>query len=467
MNMQSGIIASDAPIAEQLAEFASGLDHDKVPAKVRTRAMYHMLDAAGIAVASTRYPFAHPVLAGLQALGDTGDVPVFGMSARLSPRDAATMNGYLCHGLDYDDTHITGVTHPTCSVLPAVLSASAMSGASGREAVTAFIIGVEAAARIGTAAQAAFHQVGFHPTGIVGVFACVLAAGRLMGLNTVQLENAQGLALSQASGSMAFLEDGAWNKRFHPGWAAQSALTACALAREGFVGASNPYEGRFGFYNIFGGKFTDWVDLSYATAGLGTTWELMETGIKPYPTCHLTHACIDAALALRGHVDPAQVTKIEARIPHQGFPVVCDPVENKLKPTSDYDAKFSLHYLTACALIRGRLTLDELEPEFFTDPEILALTSKVTHAAYPDSPFPAAYSGGLTITMADGTTHEHNEPVNRGAADRPLSNADIVAKYRDNAALWAGPAKVAAMETAMLELEAAPSAVEALGVFAA
>lgn len=466
MNMQSEIVVDETPISEALATFTVSLDHDAIPAEVRTRAMHHMLDAAGIAVASTRYPFAHPVLAGLQALGDTGDTPVFGMAATLSPRDAATMNGYLCHGLDYDDTHITGVVHPTTSVLPAVLSAAAMTGATGREVVTAYIIGVEAAARIGTCAQSAFHQVGFHPTGIVGIFGCVLAVGRLMGLNARQLENAQGLAVSQASGSMEFLEDGAWNKRFHPGWAAQSALTACALAREGFVGATRPYDGRFGFFNIFGGKFTDWVDLSYATAGLGTVWELMATGIKPYPTCHLTHACIDAALALRDSVDIAKIDRIEARVPHQGFKTVCEPEANKLKPRSDYDAKFSLHYLTACALTEGRLTLDELEPAYFTNPEILALAAKVSYADYPGSPFPAAYSGGLTIHMTDGTSVEHNEPVNRGAADRPLSNAEIVEKYRDNAALWAAPAKVAAMEAAMLGLEDAPVAVDALRIFA-
>jgi 2-methylcitrate dehydratase PrpD len=467
MNIQSEIRADEAPITKQLADFAVNLQADAIPAEVRTRAMHHMLDAAGIAVASTRYPFAHPVLAGLQALGDKGDVPVFGMAAHMSARDAATMNGYLCHGLDYDDTHITGVVHPTCSILPACLSAAAMSGASGPEMVTAFIIGVEAAARIGTCAQSAFHQVGFHPTGIVGIFGCVMAVGRLMGLNATQLENAQGLAVSQASGSMEFLEDGAWNKRFHPGWAAQSALVACALAREGFIGATRPYDGRFGLFNIFGGKYTDWVDLSYATRDLGATWELMETGIKPYPTCHLTHACIDSALALRDKVDTASIERIEARVPHQAFPVVCEPEANKKKPASDYDAKFSLHYLTACALMRGRLTLDELEPEFFTDPEILALTAKVSFADFPDSPFPAAYSGGLTIHMADGTTHTHDERVNRGAADRPLSNAEIVEKYRDNAALWAGPDKVAAMEAAMLGLDEAENAVAALGTFSA
>jgi len=468
VNRQSDILSEAAtaePIAPRLAEFAAGLAHGAIPATVRTRAMHHMLDAAGIAVASTRYDFAHKTLAGIQSLGGTGNVPVFGMPARLSPRDAALMNGVLCHGLDFDDTHISGVVHPTASVFPAVLSAAAMTGASGREMVTAYVIGVEAAARIGTCAQSAFHQVGFHPTGIVGVFGCTLAAGRLMGLNAKQLTQAQGLALSMASGSLQFLEDGAWNKRFHPGWAAQSGITAAALAREGFVGASDPYDGRFGFFNIYGGKFTDWVDLGHATAGLGEIWELMETGIKPYPTCHLTHAAIDSALALRDKLDVAKIAAIEARVPHQAFKVVCEPEANKKRPTSDYDAKFSLHYLVAAAFVTGRITLDELEPEFFTDPAILALTDRVEYADFPDSPFPKAYSGGLVVRLQDGTEISHMEPVNRGAADRPLANAEIVAKYRANAALWAGPERVARMEAAMLGLDEAPAGAAALAPF--
>ncbi len=469
MNRQTDIVADTetraTPIAETLADFAAELAHDDIPAEVRTRAAHHMLDAAGIAVASTRFDFAHKVLAGIQALGATGEAPVLGLPVRLAPRDAALMNGVLCHGLDYDDTHIAGVVHPTASVLPAVLSAAAMTGASGREMLTAYLIGVEAAARLGSCARSAFHQVGFHPTGIVGVFGCALAAGRLMGLNARQMIDAQGLALSMASGSMQFLEDGAWNKRFHPGWAAQAGITAAALAREGFQGASGAYEGRFGFFNIYGGKFTDWVELSDATAGLGEVWELMQTGIKPYPTCHLTHAAIDAALLLREGLDLAAIESIEARVPHQGFGTVCEPEANKKRPRSDYDAKFSLHYLVACALVSGRLTLEELEPRFYTDPEILALTDRVSYADYPDSPFPKAYSGAVIVRLKDGTELSHFEPVNRGAADRPLANAEIVGKFRDNAALWAGPARVAAMQAAMLDLDEAPRAAEALAPF--
>jgi len=464
MNMQS-LIHAAAPITQQLAEFALGLAHAEVPAEVRTRAHHTMLDAAGIALASTRYPFAHPVLAGLQAFGDTGDVPVFGMPARLPARDAATMNGFLCHGLDFDDTHIAGIVHATASLLPATLSASAMTGATGREMVTAYVVGVETATRLGMCARGAFHQAGFHPTGMIGIFGCVLAAGRLMGLNAKQLENAQGLAVSMAAGSMEFLEDGASNKRFHPGWAASSALTACALAREGFKGATAPYDGRYGLFNIYGGKYADWFDFSGIAAEFGTRWELMNVAIKPYPTCHFSHAVIDCALALRDKAPLDRIAKIVAAVPQEVHSTICEPVANKRRPRNDYDAKFSTHFLVGTALKHGRLGLAELEPEFLSDPEVQRLMDLTECAAYGDGPFPAAYSGALTITLDDGTVLAHDEPVNRGAADRPLANAEIVAKYRDNAAMWASPDRVAAMEAEMLGLDQAGDAADALAIF--
>jgi 2-methylcitrate dehydratase PrpD len=382
MNKETDILSQQAqaetPISERLAAFAVNLDHDTIPPEVRTRAAHHMLDAAGIALASTRYDFAHKTLAGMRALGSQGDVPVLGLPARMNPRDAATLNGFLCHGLDYDDTHIAGIIHPTASVMPAVLSAAAMTGASGREMLTAYVAGIETATRIGICAKSAFHQVGFHPTGMVGIFGCVLAAGRLLGLNVAQLAHAQGLAVSMAGGSMEFLEDGAWNKRFHPGWAASSALTAVALAREGFVGATRPYDGRFGFFNIYGGKYTDWIDLSGISADFGSVWELMRTAIKPFPACHFTHAAIDAALALRDRCPADQIERIEVRVPQQVFGTICDPVAAKRRPKNDYDAKFSVQYLVGTALVHGRLGLAELEPDYLTDPTTLAARSMST-----------------------------------------------------------------------------------------
>lgn len=461
-------VTQQKPITQALAEFAAGTRAEDIPAAVRFRALHHMLDAAGIAVAATRYDHSHRVLNAMRGLGGEGDVPVIGFPACLSPRDAAILNGYLCHGLDFDDTHVAGIIHPTASIFPAVLSASAMVGASGRDMVTAFVIGIEAAARIASVAKSGFHQVGFHPTGIVGVFGAALAAGRLIGLNARALAMAQGIAVSMASGSLEFVEDGAWNKRLHPGWAAQAGITAAALAREGFVGATRPYDGRFGLFKSYMGSYADQADFKLATAGLGDTWELMQTAIKPYPACHFTHACIDAALILREQgVTADQVRQIEVRVPAGTHKVICLPEANKLKPANSYDAQFSVQWLTAAALVRGRLGLAELEPSEIVDPEIMALTQKVRFSDYPDSPFPRAYSGEVVISLTDGRTVSHREHINRGAAERPLTNGEIVEKFRANAATASDPAKVERMERAMLGLETAADAAAMLGVFSA
>ena len=462
MNIQTKIdsptTTSDQPIVEVLAEFVCELKHDDIPKTVRTRALHHMLDAAGIALASTRYEFAHKTLAGLQAVGGQGSVPVLGMPATLPLRDAAIMNGFLCHGLDYDDTHVAAIVHPTASVFPAVLSAASHVGATGEELVTAFVAGVETAARVGMVAKSQFHQVGFHPTGMVGIFGCVLAVGKLMGLNKKQLMSAQGIAVSMASGSMEFLEDGAWNKRIHPGLAAGSAITAAAIAKEGFKGITDPYTGRFGLYNAYlgCGPRTNDIDLSLATAGLGETWELLATAIKPFPTCHFSHGAIDAALALRDDVsDPGEIKSILALLPEGVHKTICEPEANKKRPQNDYDAKFSTHFLVAASLIRGRLTLDELEPDVLRDPEILALADKLGYENDPDSPFPDAYSGELIITMNDGRELRHREHINRGAADRPLSNEEIIAKFDDNAIMAVNAATAEKQKAAMLALDSA------------
>lgn len=448
--------AAAAPIREALATFAADTRDEDIPAAVRVRAVHHMLDSAGIALAASRQDFAQRTLNAMRGLAGDGPVPVFGMPARLPARDAAIVNGFLCHGLDFDDTHVAGIVHATSCMLPTVMSAAIMTGASGRAAVTAYLVGVEAAARLGMVAKGGFHQVGFHPTGMIGVFGATLAAGRLMGLTAKQLGMAQGIALSMAAGSLEFLEDGAWNKRLHPGWAANAGITAAALAREGFVGATRPYDGRFGVFNSYLGKEAARADLSLATAGLSKTWELMSTAIKPYPACHFTHACIDAALALKsGGVDWRQIERVEVQVPDAVFKTVCEPEANKLAPANGYDAQFSLQWLTACALVKGRFTLNELEPEALSDADVMTVTRKTRYAPYIGGPFPRTYSGQVIVTLADGRTLRHDEPVNRGAADRPLSNDEIVAKFRDNAAFAANPEGIGRMERAMLGLDAA------------
>jgi len=437
-----------------LARFAANLRHEDIPANIRSRARHHLLDAIGIALASTKYDFAQRTLNAIAGLGGAGPVPVIGMPARLSARDAAVVNGLLCHGLDFDDTHLGGVVHPTASALPAALSAAMHVGAGGRDLLTAYIIGVEASARLGAVVKGAFHQIGFHPTGVVGAFGCALTAGVLFGLSERELVHAQGIALSLASGSLEFLEDGAWNKRVHPGWAAAAGITAAALAKQGFKGASRPYIGRFGLYRSHLGPLAEGCDYKLATAGLGESWEILRTAIKPFPACHFTHGCIDAALRLRNDgVEAGAIDAIEALVPGEVVKTVCEPEANKKRPANSYDAQFSIPFLVAAALVRGRLTLAELEESALSDPQILALADRVGYRVDPDSPFPRAYSGEVRIALKSGKRIGAREEINRGAPDRPLTEADIVAKYRANAAVAVSPATAARIEEAVLRLD--------------
>jgi 2-methylcitrate dehydratase PrpD len=430
--------AAPANIAQALAAFVHNLEFDAIPAAVRERAAYLMLDATGIALASTRWDFAHKSLSAVQGLAGSGGgrkCTVLGMPARLPLRDAVLLNGILVHGLDYDDTHVPGVIHATASAFPCALGVGEHLGLSGRAVLTAYVAGIETGARLGAVAKGAFHQIGFHPTGLIGAYACALLAGRLLGATPAQLHMAQGITLSTGAGSLEFLEDGSWSKRLHPGWAGVAGITGAALARQGFVGPQRPYEGRFGLFPSHLGPLAEGCDYALATAGLGETWELEQVAVKPFPICHFAHGCADAALALRREhgLRPEDIAEVRALVPREVIKTICEPVANKLRPVSDYDAKFSLPFIVAACLVRGRFGLAELEADALHDETILALAAKVRYEADPASPFPRAYSGELVLTTRDGRELRQREHINRGAAERPLANAEIEAKFLDNA----------------------------------
>lgn len=419
-------------IAHRLAEFAATLRYDAIPPMVRSRAKRLMLDAIGCGLAAKRFDFAQASLRAIRSLGGAGPRAVLGHPDRLPLRDAVLANGILMHGLDYDDTHTEGVVHLTVAVLPAVLGLGAELDRSGRDLLTAYVAGIEAGARIASVAKGGFHKAGFHPTGVVGAFAAAVAAGKLYGLSVDQLVNAQGAALSVASGSLEFLEDGSWTKRLHAGWASVGGITAAALARGGFVAPKAAYEGRFGLFSLY--LKNPPGDIARASASLGATWETLNVAVKPFPACHFVHAFADAAIALkRKGVDPAQVESVTALVPQEEIEVICEPAANKRRPANDYDAKFSLPYVVAASLRAGKFGLAELDDGALADPATLALAAKVGYRADPNSGFPRHYSGELVVRLAEGREIRHREAVNRGAAERPLTNADVETKFMENA----------------------------------
>jgi 2-methylcitrate dehydratase PrpD len=438
-------------LAARIGDYAAAAELDDVPANVLERARHLVLDAVGLAFASTAYDFSGVARDALSRLG-RGDHPVLGMPDRLDPRDAAVLNGVLIHGMDFDDTHIPAVTHVSAAALPAALSAATTAGRDTRDLLLAYVLGVEVSARVGIGGAGGFHDVGFHPTAVAGAFGAAVAAGRLGGLDGPALAAAQGVVGSMSAGLLEFLEDGSWTKRLHPGWAAMCGLTAASFAGAGWSGPPAVYEGRFGLYRThLAGRETR---PEAVAEGLGTEWELMRTAVKPYPICHFNHAFADATLGLRAAhgLRPEDVAAIRCRIHPVPGKVVCEPAEAKRAPRDEYDAKFSLPFVVSAALVRGRFTLAELEDDALADPAILRLARIVEVSDDPDSAFPRAYSGAVEIELTDGRVLRHREQVNRGHDERPLSNAEIVEKFRASIGRVADDATADRVQEAVLTL---------------
>ena len=447
--------AARPTISQQLAEFGAGLSYDNIPQSVRECAKFHILDVIGTALAATHYDFAKHALSGLLGIAEGGSNSVIGMGVRLPLRDAVLLNGILAHGLDYDDTHPEAIVHPTCSTFPCALGLAEHIDAAGKDLLTAYILGVDVATRVGIAAKGHMHTAGFHTTGLAGHFGCVMVAGKLFNLAPQKLVMAQGLAGSTSSAVSEHRADGAWNKRMHPGWAGVGGITAAALARGGFIGTKKIYEGADGLFRSHtGDKFKD-VDLEAMTRDLGKTWLIEEVAVKPYPICHLLHACADAALALRRkhNLKPQDIVKARALLHPETFHYVAEPADMRRRPVSDYMAKFSVQFVVAACFVRGKFGFAELETDALNDAEILALAQRVSHEADPESQFPKYFSGGVVVTTKDGRELVHMEKINRGAGERALTGDEIAAKYMENAGLAISRGRAERIRDAVLDIE--------------
>ncbi len=471
------------PLASSLARFAHRLQPAAIPPWIVERASHLVLDAIGCGLAARGEPFATRSVDAIAALaaadappdargwgGSTavaaaaagGGLPVVGFARRLPLRDAMLANGVLCHGLDFDDTHIGGVLHLSVAIAPAVLALASHRGASGRDALAAYVVGIEAGARIAAAASGRFHAKGFHPTGVVGAFAAALACGKLLGLDAAGMLRAQGMVLSFASGSLQFLDDGAWTKRFHPGWAAQAGFQAAHFAAHGIPAPIAPLAGRFGLYASYLGDdspppaATQETASGIDAAGNVHDWELPNVAVKPFPLCHLSHASADAAIWLRDQGLPLDaIEHIDVLVPAQTMPVIGVPQPAKRRPRSDYEAKFSVHYAVASGLLRGRVGLAELEPAAYGDPTVLALMDRIECIADPDADFPRYYGGEVRVLLGDGSRRVRREAINRGHAERPLDGHAIRRKFDENARLHFAREHADAIADAILGLASA------------
>ncbi len=344
----------------KLAAYVAGLTYDAIPREVLERAKHLTLDFLGSAVRARREAESTPSLLGMLktlALDGDGQATVVGDSKTWTPAVAALLNGALGHSLDFDDTHADSSLHPSAPVVPAAFAAGEMVNASGRDVLTAIVAGYEVCCRLGNALDPTSHYArGFHPTATAGTFGAAAAAAKLFGLNKEQIISAFGVSGSQAAGSLQFLVNGSWNKRYQVGAAAMNGVIAATLSRDGFIGSSESVEGKHGL--LVG--YTDAPHPDKAVADLGRTYETMKIGVKPYPSCRYTHAAIDALLAMRRahNLTPDQIRRVEIGLHRNGITLTGD-APTKRHPTSIVGGQFSMFFTAALALDQGRFGWDD------------------------------------------------------------------------------------------------------------
>jgi len=397
---------------------------------VRERVKAFALDLVGIMLRARNEAESTPaMIAAASCLGlASGTCTVVGDPAGYAPPGAAMLNGTLAHSLDFDDTHAPGSLHPSAPIVPAALAAAEMAGADGKALIAAIVAGYELQIRLALALDPAAHyDRGFHPTATCGAFGAAAAAGRLLGLDTEGHSNAFGIVLSMSAGSMQFLVNGAWTKRSHVGHASMCGLIAATLAREGYKGASEAIEGKWGFLHAYAPA----ADAAKVVDGLGSRWETMKIAVKPYPSCRYSHAPLDGILALaREHgIKADEVEEVAIGLPEPGWKLIGDPEPAKQSPKSVVDGQFSMAFCAAVALRSGGFAWDDYA-RHLGDPATLALCKRVR--TWVDSKAQADFqkemSGSVRINTTRGVFETYVR-VPKGEPANFLSAAELRTKF--------------------------------------
>jgi 2-methylcitrate dehydratase PrpD len=416
-------------VAETLAAKIVALKAGGLPAATTRKCDDLLIDVVGLCVTARNEDYVESALAGWD---DDGPCTAIGHKRTLNASGAAFVNGTAAHGEDFDDTFEGGPVHAGAVVVPAVLAACERHNPDGRMALIGIAVGTEVLCRLSVVVPKAVHKAGFHPTAIFGAMGAAAGAGAALGLNARQIVDALGIAGSMAGGIIEYLAEGAWTKRMHAGWAAQSGIRAALLARGGFVGPRTVFEGVHGLFNGF--AHTTKGDYDALTSDFGTRWVTDTLAFKPYPCGTMAQPYIDCArrLAARG-IKAEDIKEIVCEVAEGTVHRLWEPLADKQRPRNGYSAKFATPYLLATGFVTGGVGLGAFTEQAIRDPRVLALTAKVKFVIDPDNPYPSNYTGHIRATMNDGSVIEERQPHMRGGAQEPLTRQDVADKFALNA----------------------------------
>lgn len=468
--------------AARLAVFAAACREDGIPREITADAAARTLDCLGNSLGALG-PHTYEVagaspqsvaLATARACGGTEEATALGSGVPLPADRAALVNGTLAHALDFDDTHLPSVLHPTAAVLPAALAAAEATGADGAALLAALVAGGEVCCRLGMASydpelrNSVFFEKGLHATSICGTVGAAVAAGLLYGLSAAELAHAIGIACSMGAGVIEANRTGGSVKRLHCGWAAHSGVCAAQFAAGGVTGPPTVLEGRFGFLTAYLGERWTAEPLLAGLEEMGEAgnWQYARTVFKPYPSNHFTHPGIDCALALRrAGLRAEDVLSAQLGVAAAPRRTIGEPHTDKVRPRTPYHAKFSGPYTVAAALLSEAgdtagpgLGHADFSPAAFTEPRRLALAQRVEVVADEqcDAEFPHAFSAVLRVRTRGGQVLCERVAGSLGGPGTPLSREQLAGKFRLNAEPVLGAARTAGLIEAVRGLGAAP-----------
>jgi 2-methylcitrate dehydratase PrpD len=414
-------------IAVELARRIATITFNKLPPEAIAWAKVGVLDTVGVTLAGSGEDCARIVTC--MAAHSAGPALLFGTKRSVAPLDAALINGTAAHALDFDDCSNSMGGHPSAPVLPALFALGGMRKVSGRDFLAAYIAGFETETRIARGVNFHHYEKGWHPTATLGTFGSAAASAHLLGFDVRRTATALALAASLASGIKANF--GTMTKPLHVGHAARNGLMAALLAADGFTAGAEAFEHPQGFFMVFNGAGN--FSAEAVLADWAAPLDILKPGIaiKQYPCCGSTHPAIDAVLALieEHGLTPAMVERVESwthprRLAHT----------NRPDPKSALDAKFSVQYCLARALMHGRVMLEHFEGEAYKDRDARALLARIHAAPHPDMSMASTdhFGGEVHVQTRDGRclSAKVDRPLGRGS-EKPLPQPRLEAKFLD------------------------------------
>jgi 2-methylcitrate dehydratase PrpD len=423
------------PLASQVAAWVVKIGYDDLPSDVIESTKLRILDVIGLALAGAETAFGRSTIAAAKTLSPTGPSRIFGTGDAVAAPTAAFANAALSQALEYDDTHNESIVHMSSPAVAASLALAGLRTVSGRDLILSITIANEVSCRVGSVSSGQFHRRGFHPTGLFAPFGIAAGIGKILGLDATRLAWAEGTAGSCAAGLLECWVDGTQTKFLHSGFAAQSGLTAALLAESGVSGPPNVFEGRFGLFASHVQDPNVPKNFGRIADDLGTHWESRNSSFKPFPTAHVLHPYVSAILRLRDQhgVRAADVVRIECPVAEFNVSIVCEPVAEKCAPATQAHCRVCLQYTLAEALYAGSLGKNAYDEAMRLNPDVLALARKVEYYVDPAFPGPGRFRGAVRVTLKDGRVIEEIEEYNRGSAENPMTEAELRAKFDDNA----------------------------------